>query len=170
MDQKKIGKLITSKRKEKRLTQEQLAERLGVTNKAVSKWENGKSMPDIGIIQDLCKILDITVTTLLNGGESKEEQLVMKLLLVIENLKQLYVIIAGLVVCNIPGAFLEISFVSTLLSGNTFYSGLLNGAFTGLRFIGTILFVYGVAVFYYKMKKVKNRSWYYYKSKCQERK
>lgn len=41
MDQKKIGKLIASKKKEKRLTQEQLAERLGVTNKAVSKWENG---------------------------------------------------------------------------------------------------------------------------------
>ena len=61
-------------------------------------------------------------------------------------------------VCNIPGAFSEISFVSTLLCGNTFYSGLLNGAFTGLRFIGTILFVCGVAVFYYKMKKVKKEA------------
>lgn len=67
MEQEKIGKLIASKRKEKGLTQEQLAEKLGVTNKAVSKWENGKSMPDLAIIQELCKILGITVTTLLNG-------------------------------------------------------------------------------------------------------
>ena len=67
MEQQKIGKLISEKRKEKGITQQQLADMLGVTNKAVSKWENGKSMPDIGIIPELCKVLGVSISTLLNG-------------------------------------------------------------------------------------------------------
>lgn len=67
MDQIKIGRFIAEKRKEKKLTQMQLAEILGITDRAVSKWENGKSLPDSSIMLDLCKELEITVNDLLSG-------------------------------------------------------------------------------------------------------
>lgn len=117
MNQEKAGKLIAAKRKEKGLTQEQLAEKLGVTNKAVSKWETGKSMPDLSIIQELCQILGVSLTTLLNGEENKEEELVLKLLWLIEKLKQLYLVIVGLVICNIPQALEKIAFIQEAMSG-----------------------------------------------------
>lgn len=69
MNQIKIGKFIAEKRKENGLTQLQLAERLGITDRAVSKWENGKTMPDSSIMLELCKILGISVTELLSGEE-----------------------------------------------------------------------------------------------------
>ena len=67
MDQIKIGKFIADRRRAVGLTQVQLAERLCVTNKAVSKWECGKAMPDFSIMLKLCEILEIEVTDLLNG-------------------------------------------------------------------------------------------------------
>ena len=67
MNQEKIGKFIASCRKKQKLTQEQLAEKLGITYKAVSKWETGKGLPDASIMKDLCCILKITVNELLSG-------------------------------------------------------------------------------------------------------
>ena len=67
MDQKKIGNFISTCRKEMELTQVQLAEKLNITNRAVSKWETGKSIPDASIMLDLCQILGITVNELLSG-------------------------------------------------------------------------------------------------------
>ena len=67
MDQIKIGKFIASKRKEQNLTQAQLAEKLGITDRAVSKWETGKSLPDASIMLELCEMLGITVNDLLCG-------------------------------------------------------------------------------------------------------
>ncbi len=67
MEQAMIGKFISACRKEKGLTQMQLAEKLNITNRAVSKWETGKSMPDVSLMLDLCNILDITVNELLSG-------------------------------------------------------------------------------------------------------
>ncbi len=67
MDQTKIGRFIAERRKAKGLTQMQLAEMLGITDRAVSKWENGKSMPDYSIMLELCGILEINVNDLLNG-------------------------------------------------------------------------------------------------------
>ena len=61
MNQAKIGKFIADERKLNNLTQSALAEKLGVSDRAVSKWENGKSLPDASIMLDLCKILKITV-------------------------------------------------------------------------------------------------------------
>lgn len=69
MNQQNIGAFITKKRKEKNLTQEQLAERLQVSNKTISKWETGKCMPDYSVVELLCKELDITVSELLEGKE-----------------------------------------------------------------------------------------------------
>lgn len=67
MDQIKIGKFIAERRKTRGLTQTQLAEAMGVTDRAVSKWETGRAMPDSSIMLDLCKALGITVNDLLTG-------------------------------------------------------------------------------------------------------
>ena len=67
MDQIKIGKFIAECRKKNNLTQMQLAEKLNITDRAISKWENGKGMPDSSIMLDLCKELRISVNELLSG-------------------------------------------------------------------------------------------------------
>ncbi len=67
MDQTKIGKFIASCRKEHGMTQAVLAEKLGISDRAVSKWETGKSMPDSGIMLELCDLLKISVNELLSG-------------------------------------------------------------------------------------------------------
>ena len=67
MDLIKIGKFIANCRKEKNITQEELAEKLFITDRAVSKWERGLSLPDADKMLDLCNILDINVNELLNG-------------------------------------------------------------------------------------------------------
>ena len=67
MDQIKIGKFIASCRKELGMTQAGLAEKLGISDRAVSKWETGKSLPDSGIMLDLCGFLNINVNELLSG-------------------------------------------------------------------------------------------------------
>lgn len=67
MDQIKIGKFIASCRKEQGMTQAVLAEKLGISDRAVSKWETGKSMPDSGIMLELCELLKINVNELLSG-------------------------------------------------------------------------------------------------------
>lgn len=67
MNQIKIGKFIAECRKNSNLTQMQLAEKLNITDRTISKWENGKAMPDSSIMLDLCKELKISVNELLNG-------------------------------------------------------------------------------------------------------
>ena len=61
MNQKRIGELISKIRKEKNLTQEELGNKLNVSGKSVSKWERGINLPDISILTDLCRILDIKI-------------------------------------------------------------------------------------------------------------
>ncbi len=73
MNQEKIGKFIATLRKEQNLTQMQLAETLGITDRAVSKWERGKSLPDVSVMLDLCRILHIEVSELLNGERIMKE-------------------------------------------------------------------------------------------------
>ena len=72
MDSYKIGKFIAEKRKEKNLTQRALAEKIGVTDKAISKWERGLSCPDISLLLPLGDALGVNVTELLNGGAIEE--------------------------------------------------------------------------------------------------
>ena len=67
MDQIKIGKFIAARRKKENLTQAQLAEKLNITDRAVSKWETGKALPDSSIMLELCAVLKITVNDLLSG-------------------------------------------------------------------------------------------------------
>ena len=73
MNQVAIGNYIAQKRRALNLTQEQLADMLGVSNKTVSKWENGKSMPDYSIIQQLCETLKVTLAELMDGEDAAAE-------------------------------------------------------------------------------------------------
>lgn len=73
MDQKKIGTFITECRKRKKLTQRELAEKLGVTDRSVSNWENGVCLPDAGLYRPLCDILEISINELFAGEFICEE-------------------------------------------------------------------------------------------------
>ncbi len=73
LSQEKIGKFIAERRKAQDLTQKQLAEKLNVSDKAVSKWETGRSMPDNSILLELCQVLDINVNELLSGEKLSDD-------------------------------------------------------------------------------------------------
>ena len=85
MDQIKIGKFIAEQRKKQNLTQMQLAEKLGITDKAISKWERGIAMPDTSLMLTLCGLLKISVNELLSGEElgmdekEKREELLLEM-------------------------------------------------------------------------------------------
>ncbi|MBQ6323797.1 MAG: helix-turn-helix domain-containing protein [Bacilli bacterium] len=74
MNQEKIGRFIAELRKEKNMTQQELADKLNITDRAISHWENGRSMPDAGVILELCKILNININELLSAKKIKEEK------------------------------------------------------------------------------------------------
>ena len=73
MDQMKIGELLRKLRNEKHLSQEQLAEKLNVSSRSVSRWENGNTMPDISLIIELADFYDIDIRELLNGERKSEK-------------------------------------------------------------------------------------------------
>ena len=74
MNQERIGKYIAKLRKEKKITQEELAEKLGVSSKSVSRWETGRNMPDLSLITLLCKELGTTINELLSGEKLNEKE------------------------------------------------------------------------------------------------
>ncbi len=74
MDNVKIGKLIAECRRNKKLTQKDLAEKLGVTDKSVSKWENGNCLPNVSLYMELCEILGITLNEFFLGERIREEE------------------------------------------------------------------------------------------------
>jgi transcriptional regulator with XRE-family HTH domain len=74
MNQKDIGKFISELRKSKKITQEELAEKLGVNNRTISRWKNGNNMPDVSIYKPLCDELNITINELLSGKKLSEKE------------------------------------------------------------------------------------------------
>lgn len=79
MNQERIGKFIAECRKKQKMTQQELAEKLGVTDRAVSNWENGKNMPDLSLFKSLCNILNITINDLISGKKVNEKEYQAKL-------------------------------------------------------------------------------------------
>lgn len=141
MDLKRIGKFIQECRHKKNLTQEELAEKLYITDRAVSKWERGLSLPDAGIMLALCNILGITVNELLNGEkiemkdyQEKNEKLLLELARQDEekNKKLIFAERIGLIISTIFYTGL------ILLAGFTLEEGLLLGT---IIFIATLIFV-----------------------------
>ena len=76
MDKERTGQLITELRKEKGLTQKQLADALNVTDKAVSKWERGLSFPDISMLEPIAQTLDISIMEILAGEKKSEDEII----------------------------------------------------------------------------------------------
>ncbi len=148
MEQKKTGQYIMQKRKEKNMTQEELAEKLSVSNKTVSKWETGKSMPDYSVVEELCKVLGISVGELLNGEDElsteTEEKQMLALLekwQVVEKHKH---ILYGIILVLI-GVILHL--LSSVTGGSAvqdFISGALLGISTGVMIIGVVVAVAGI--------------------------
>ena len=112
MDQIKIGQFISACRKEQGITQAALAEKLGISDRAVSKWENGKSMPDSGMMLELCEILKINVNELLSGEKimteaynkmAEENLLTMKRSIDEKNRQMLRTVYLGGIPCMIGG-------------------------------------------------------------------
>ncbi len=146
MDQIKIGRFIKQKRKEKGMTQSKLAEKLGVTDRAISKWENGNCMPDSGIIADLCKILNVTINDFFSGeivdmkdNEKKlEENLLEITKLKQDREKQLMnlEIFIGILVAMV---FLICAFVASFVNIENIYKIL-------LVVLGLILFLVGCVI------------------------
>ena len=118
MDQIKIGKFISECRKKKNLTQIQLAEKLNITDRAISKWETGKTMPDSSIMLDLCNELEISVNELLSGEmisvknkNEKQEQILLDMTKQIEQKNKIiwtsmWVIMAVSIIALIIGLFI----------------------------------------------------------------
>ena len=73
MDQETTGRFIAQLRKENNLTQKELADKLGVSDKTVSKWETGNGMPDVSLLQPLCEILSVNLNELLSGERLSDE-------------------------------------------------------------------------------------------------
>ena len=75
MNLTKIGKFIAEQRKNKKLTQEQLAEKLGINNRTISRWENGINMPDASLYKKICDVLEISIEELINGEKTNKENI-----------------------------------------------------------------------------------------------
>ena len=134
MNQLTIGKFIALKRKEKNLTQEQLAETLGVSNKTVSKWECGKCMPDYGIVKPLCQELGITVSELMDGEVKADSSI-----RVLQQLEKQKMSIFGILLIVMGIALLAFSQLIGGTDFRDFLSGLMAGISVGEMLVGVFI-------------------------------
>ena len=165
MDQVKTGRFIAERRKNAGLTQMQLAEKLNITDRAVSKWETGKAMPDSSIMLELCDVLGISVNDLLSGEvvtmENNNKELEKHLLDMIKEKEEADKILLSLewVIGLLSAIILLVPvIISVVLPLEEWqrtvivFSGLIP-AFTGFMFAGKIEQVAG----YYECKECKHR-------------
>ena len=134
MNQAAIGSYIAKKRREKNLTQEQLAETLGVSNKTISKWENGKCMPDYSIIEQLCKELSVTLSELMDGEDAAEDgvrvyddEQILDLLRCTQELERQKGVLCGFVLIVLGIASSALSRTTGGTDVQDFFSGILMG-------------------------------------------
>ena len=156
MNQLLVGKFITQKRKEKNLTQEQLADKIGVSNKTISKWETGKCMPDYSVIELLCEELNITLAELMNGEEDEksihtyDNEQIVEMLKEIQNLKAQKALIMGYCLLVMGGVMLALSQIFGGTDIQDFLSGFMLGLSIGEFLAGFFLLAYYLA---YKNKR-----------------
>ena len=145
MDQIAIGKFIAKKRKEQNLTQEQLAERLNISNKTVSKWETGKCMPDYSIVELLCKELNTTLAELMNGEEDEksihtyDNEQVVSMIEKMQDLKNTKTMIIGFILIIMGGVMLALSQTFGGTDFQDFISGLMLGISISEMLLGVFL-------------------------------
>lgn len=148
MDQNMTGRFIAQKRKENSLTQAQLAEKLGVSNKTISKWECGKCMPDYAIVKLLCQELGITVAEMMDG-EAKEdnsirtfdEDQILNMLERIQSLENQKVTLYGILLIIIGIALLALS----QFIGGTSFRNFISGLMLGISIAEMLIGVYIIA-------------------------
>ena len=152
MDQIAIGKFIAKKRKEKNFTQEQLAERLGVSNKTVSKWETGKCMPDYSVVKILCEELEITVAELMDGEAADErsvraydDEQIMDLLKRTQVLEKQKNLLYGVLLIVMGIALQALSYTLGGSNVKDFFSGLLLGISIAEMLVGIYVVGKGIA-------------------------
>ena len=143
MNQQATGKFIALKRKEKNLTQEQLAEKLGVSNKTISKWETGKCMPDYAVVKSLCEELEITVAELMDGEMAQErstrtydDEQIMDLLKRTQELEKQKNLLYGIILIVMGIALQALSHTFGGTAVQDFFSGLLLGISIGEMLAG----------------------------------
>lgn len=151
MNQMKTGEFISQKRKEKNLTQQQLAEKIGVSNKTVSKWETGKCMPDYSVIKALCEALDTTISEVVDGEEREEksiriydEEQILELLKRTQDLEKQKNILYGLLLIVMGIALQALSYIIGGSNIKDFFAGLLLGISVVEMLIG--VYVVGRAI------------------------
>ena len=152
MNQLMTGKFISQKRKEKNLTQEQLAEKLGVSNKTVSKWETGKCMPDYSVVKNLCEELGITVAELMDGEATDEKSVrtyddeqIMDLLRRTQELEKQKNILSGVLLIVMGIALQALSHTIGGSNVKDFFSGLLLGLSIAEMLVGVYVVSRGMA-------------------------
>lgn len=151
MDQIMTGTFLAKKRKERNMTQAVLAERLGVSNKTISKWETGKCMPDYSVIEPLCDELEITVAELLDGEERTDKSVriyddaqILELIRRTQNLESQRTSLYGLILIIIGLAFLIIHFNIGGSNVKDFVSGVLLGLSIFEMLVGLCVCVSGI--------------------------
>ena len=148
MNQIAIGKFIARKRKEQNLTQEQLAEHLGVSNKTISKWETGKCMPDYAVVKSLCDELKVSVAELMDGEEAKDKSVrvyddeqILDLLRRTQELERQKVLLTGVILIVMGIAFLALSKTMGGTNVQDFFAGLLLGISIAEMLLGIYVIV-----------------------------
>ena len=162
MDQIKIGKFIQKRRKEKNITQNELAEKLGITDRAISKWENGNYLPDAGTMPELCQILSISINDLFSGeivdmkdNEKKLEENLLEMAKLKEEKDKQLLTLEWVIVSIVSITFITIIFVASFIEMQTWIKIL-------LIVIGSIIFIFGL-VYGIKIEQVAG---YYECNKC----
>ena len=147
MDQSRTGAFIAQRRRLMNLTQEQLSERLGVSNKTVSKWETGKSMPDYSVVKPLCRELGITIGELMDGEtmeksdkyESFDEKRYVDLLSQIQRLQWEKKIMYAILLFVMGMAMLTLSNITGGSAVRDFLSGVMLGISVPVMIIAIVL-------------------------------
>ncbi len=147
-----IGTYISRKRKDLNLTQANLAEKLGVSNKTISKWETGKCMPDYSIIEALCSTLRISVSELMDGEDAEpnsiqsyDQDQILELLRRTQNLENQRFSLIGVILIALGVGLGAMSYQVGGSSLRDFLSGVLLGLSVGDMLVGVFIAVKGVA-------------------------
>ena len=162
MDQIKIGKFIQLKRKEQKLTQSELAEKLNITDRAISKWENGICLPDASTMPELCKILNISINDLFSGeivdmkdNEVKLEENLLEMIKVKEEKDKQLLTLEYVIGFTTTITFLVLIFVASFIDMDKWIRII-------LIVVGSIIFAFGLG----NALKIEQTAGYYECSKC----
>lgn len=165
MNQIKIGKFIADCRKRKGLTQLQLSEKLGITDRAVSKWENGKGMPDSSLMLELCDELDISVNELLSGEiiemkeyDKKAEELLLEMAKREEEHNKRHLTAMWLILITDLLFYMSVLIPSAMILGETLKFAIIASVATVIfLIIGFIALKFEVEAGYYECRKCRHR-------------